>query len=181
VFGVQRSDLRARPGWPSIVAACRLRCYWASLRVLCSDSFLNTEHSTPQRPQVHPGKQAPRTTEHRSPLKKSRSTTTGPFSKITRAPLCVVNTRRYPRIASVLLLDLNKNVSVVATKHFFNGLLGLTRTRNTQTLQFTPHWPKASHPRRASRIPAPPRRHPSASFRPRRARLTIERVRCRAV
>ena len=28
-----------------------------------------------------------------------------------------------PDIASVLLLDLNENVSVVATKHFFNELL----------------------------------------------------------
>ena len=27
-----------------------------------------------------------------------------------------------PDIASVLLLDLNENVSVLATKHFFNGL-----------------------------------------------------------
>jgi len=37
-----------------------------------------------------------------------------------------------PDIASVLLLDLHENVSVLATKHFFNGLL--------------PAWSANSHP-----------------------------------
>jgi len=42
-----------------------------------------------------------------------------PFSPISASQIL----DDIPDIASVLLLDLNENVSLLAKKHFFNGLL----------------------------------------------------------